>query len=62
MTVTEIENVDKELKELGIRDKVKIICGGAPLNQELAEKLNADISCDDAVEGIEVCNKIMEGA
>ncbi len=59
MTVTEIENVVKELKEMGIRDKVTIICGGAPLNQELAEKLGADIACDDAVEGIEVCDKIM---
>ena len=59
MTVVEIENVDKSLKELGIRDKVTIICGGAPLNQELAEKLGADISCDDAVQGIDVCDKIM---
>lgn len=59
MTVVEIENVHKELVALGIRDKVKIICGGAPVNQELAEKLKADIACDDAVQGIEVCNKIM---
>jgi methylmalonyl-CoA mutase cobalamin-binding domain/chain len=59
MTVVEIENVDKELKNLGLRDKIKIICGGAPLNQELAEKLGADISCDDAVQGIDVCDKIM---
>jgi methylmalonyl-CoA mutase cobalamin-binding domain/chain len=59
MTVVEIETVAKELKALGIRDKVKIICGGAPVNQELAEKLGADIACDDAVQGIEVCDKIM---
>jgi methylmalonyl-CoA mutase cobalamin-binding domain/chain len=59
MTVVEIENVHKELVALGIRDKVKIICGGAPVNQELAEKLKADIACDDAVQGIEVCDKIM---
>ena len=59
MTVVEIQEVVKELKALGIRDKVKIICGGAPLNQELADKLGADISCDDAVQGIEVCDKIM---
>jgi methylmalonyl-CoA mutase cobalamin-binding domain/chain len=59
MTVVEIQEVVKYMKELGIRDKVKIICGGAPLNQELADKLGADISCDDAVQGIEVCDKIM---
>ena len=61
MTVVEIETIVKEMKALGIRDKVTVICGGAPLNQELAEKLGADISCDDAVQGIEVCDKIMAG-
>ena len=59
MTVTEIENVDKALREAGLRDKVKIICGGAPLNQELAEKLGADYNCDDAPAGVEVAMKIM---
>jgi methanogenic corrinoid protein MtbC1 len=44
-----------------LRDKVKIICGGAPLNQELAEKLGADFNCDDAVDGIEVATRIMAG-
>ncbi|MHA1370064.1 MAG: cobalamin B12-binding domain-containing protein [Promethearchaeota archaeon] len=59
MTVVEIENVAKALKEAGLRDKVKIICGGAPLNQELAEKLGADYNCDDATDGVEVATKIM---
>lgn len=59
MTVDEIKNTVEELKKLGIRDKVKVICGGAPLNQELAEKLGADISCDDAIQGISVCDTIM---
>ena len=59
MTVVEIETIVAQLKENGYRDKVTIICGGAPLNQELAEKLGADISCDDAIEGIGVCDKIM---
>ncbi|MBN2153961.1 MAG: cobalamin-dependent protein [Candidatus Lokiarchaeota archaeon] len=59
MTVVEIENVAKALKEAGLRDKVKIICGGAPLNQELAEKLGADFNCDDAPQGVDVAMKIM---
>ncbi len=62
MTVVEIENVVKLLKEAGLRDKVKIMVGGAPLNQELAEKLGADFSCDDAVEGIRCAKKIMQAA
>jgi dimethylamine corrinoid protein len=60
MTVVEIANIDKALKEAGLRDKVKIICGGAPLNQELAEKLGADVNCDDAPQGVEVAMKIMD--
>lgn len=59
MTVTEIENVAKALKDAGLRDNVSIICGGAPLNQELAEKLGADYNCDDAPQGVEVAMKIM---
>ena len=61
MTVVEIETIVKALKAEDLRDSVKIICGGAPLNQELAEKLGADYSCDDAVKGIEVCDKIVAG-
>src|SRR5271157_596229 len=59
MTVTEIEKVVKLLEENGLRDKVTIICGGAPLNQDLATRLGADISCDDATEGVTVCRNIM---
>lgn len=59
MTAVEIEKVVKELESQGIRKDIKVICGGAPLNQELAERFGADISVDDAVTGIEVCDKIM---
>ncbi|MHA1728683.1 MAG: cobalamin-dependent protein [Promethearchaeota archaeon] len=59
MTCTEIEKVVEDLSELGIRNKVKVICGGAPLNQALTERFGADISCDDTVGGIDICNKIM---
>ena len=52
MTVEEISAVDKGLKEAGLRDGVKIIVGGAPLNMELAKKLGADDYADDAVEGV----------
>ncbi len=52
MTVEEIKNVHEELEKAGLRDKVKIIVGGAPLNMELAKKLGADDFADDAVEGV----------
>ncbi len=51
MTVEEISNVTKELEKAGLRDKVKLIVGGAPLNMDLAKKLGADDYADDATEG-----------
>jgi len=54
-TMIEMENVIKALKEAGLRDKVKIIIGGAPITQEYAEKIGADAAAQDAVEGVNIC-------
>ena len=35
-------------KEAGIRDTVKIMIGGAPINQEFCEKIGADKYTSDA--------------
>ncbi len=52
MTVEHIKVVHEALIEAGIRDNVKLIVGGAPLNEELAKKLGADDFADDAVDGV----------
>ena len=52
MTVEAIKTVHEALKTEGIRDSVKLIVGGAPLNMELAKKLGADDFADDAVDGV----------
>ena len=41
-TMIEMENVVKALKEAGLRDKGKIIIGGAPITPEYARKIGAD--------------------
>ncbi|MCP4763446.1 MAG: cobalamin-binding protein [archaeon] len=61
MTVEEISVVDKALAAAGIRDKVKIIVGGAPLNMELAKKLGADDYADDAVGGVQNIKILLGG-
>ena len=43
----------------GLRDKVKILVGGAPLYPEFAEKIGADAYCVDAVACKEMCTKIV---
>lgn len=59
MTVEEISTVNESLKAEGLRDKVKIIVGGAPLNMELAKKLGADDYADDAVDGVRHIKKLL---
>jgi methylmalonyl-CoA mutase cobalamin-binding domain/chain len=58
MTVENIKAVHEALKVAGIRDKVTLIVGGAPLNMELAKKLGADDFADDAVEGVKHIKKL----
>ena len=60
MTVEQIKAVDEALKTAGIRDKVKLIVGGAPLNMDLAKKLGADDFAEDAVDGVKHIKKLAE--
>jgi len=52
MTVEQIKVVHEGLQAAGLRDKVKLIVGGAPLNMDLAKKLGADDFAEDAVDGV----------
>ncbi len=58
MTVEHIAVVHEALQAAGLRDKVKLIVGGAPLNMELAKKLGADDFADDAVDGVKHIKKL----
>ncbi|MHA1965746.1 MAG: cobalamin B12-binding domain-containing protein [Candidatus Thorarchaeota archaeon] len=60
MTMKEISTVDKALKEAGLRDGVKIIVGGAPLNMELAKELGADDYSPDAIDGVKRIKDLLE--
>jgi corrinoid protein of di/trimethylamine methyltransferase len=41
-TAMEQRNVIEGLKRAGVRDKVKVLIGGGPINQEFADKVGAD--------------------
>jgi len=58
MTVEQIKIVHEALQAAGLRDKVKLIVGGAPLNEELAMKLGADDFAEDAVDGVKHIKKL----
>ena len=46
-TMLEMDNVIKAIKAAGLREKVKIIIGGAPVSQAYAEEIGADYYGDD---------------
>lgn len=54
VTVPTLEEVDKSLKEAGIRDRVKLIAGGAAVREEYANKLGLDAAVNNAVEGVNI--------
>ena len=54
-TMSNMEAVIEVLKEKGLRDEIKIIVGGRPINMEYAEKIGADEYGKDAVEGVRKC-------
>jgi len=58
MTVDQIKVVHEALKTAGLREKVKLIVGGAPLNLDLAISLGADDFADDAVSGVKHIKKL----
>ena len=44
----EMKNVVEEAKKAGIREKVKIMVGGAPLNEDFCRETGADLYTPDA--------------
>lgn len=47
------------LKEEGVRDKVKVIIGGAPISQGFADEIGADGYAPDAVSAVDVCKALL---
>jgi methylmalonyl-CoA mutase cobalamin-binding domain/chain len=54
------KEVIEELKKRGLRDKYKVIVGGAPTSEEWAEQIGADGWADDAIEAVELINRILK--
>ncbi|MGQ9525566.1 MAG: cobalamin B12-binding domain-containing protein [Armatimonadota bacterium] len=47
------KHVVDALREAGVRDKVKVICGGPSVNPEAARRMGADDASDDAWEAVD---------
>lgn len=58
-TMPYMDVVIKALKEQGLRDKVIVLVGGAPLNEAFAEEIEADAYCRDAAVAVETAKKLI---
>jgi len=58
-TMPYMDVIIKALKEHGLRDKVIVLVGGAPLNEAFAEEIEADAYCRDAALAVETAKKLM---
>ena len=50
VTMPAMDNVIKALRAAGLRDKVKVMIGGAPITQSFADQIGADAYAKNAVE------------
>ena len=48
----------RDIEKAGLRDKVKIIVGGAATTKEFAEKIGADGWSANAIEAVKLVNKL----
>ena len=48
------------LKEKGLRDRYKVVIGGAPTGQEWADKIGADLWCEDATSAPKLMAELLQ--
>jgi len=54
VTVPTVSKVAEAMKLEGLRNRVKIIAGGAAMRRDYAEKLGIDAAVNDAIEGVNI--------
>jgi 5-methyltetrahydrofolate--homocysteine methyltransferase len=52
-TMTKMRSVIEALEATGLREKVRVIVGGAPVTASFAEQIGADAYCRDAFEAVD---------
>ena len=58
-TMPEMRNVIEALEEAGLRNQLKVIVGGAPIDQGFADKIGADGFGADAVEAVQLARELV---
>ena len=58
MSFDAIGNTVQEIEKEGLRNRVKIMVGGAPVTDLVKEKTGCDFYCKDAYEGVKIAMKV----
>jgi len=59
-TMMNMRKVIEALEKEDLRNKVKIIVGGAPITEEFAKRIGADAYGENAVVSVDICKKLVE--
>jgi len=62
VTMPEMKIVIEELKRANLRERVKVIIGGAPVTRDYAEEIGADGYGENAYEGVKICKSWSESS
>jgi 5-methyltetrahydrofolate--homocysteine methyltransferase len=60
-TMMNMRKVIETLEKEGLRDKVKVIVGGAPITEEFAKRIGADAYGENAIVAVDICKRLVEG-
>jgi len=60
MTMVAMPAVIEALKKVGLRDKVKIMIGGAPISREFADQIGAEGFAEDCVSAVDEAMRLMK--
>jgi 5-methyltetrahydrofolate--homocysteine methyltransferase len=60
-TMPEMQKVIEELQERGIRDRIRIMVGGAPVSEQFAQEIGADAFGKDAAEAVLIARSFTKG-
>jgi 5-methyltetrahydrofolate--homocysteine methyltransferase len=61
-TMSRMKETIDALAEAGVRSRIKVVVGGAPLTQDFASQIGADGFAPDASSGARLTKQLVQGA
>jgi methylmalonyl-CoA mutase cobalamin-binding domain/chain len=59
-TMLQQKKLIEALEGAGLRDKVKVMIGGAPVTERYAEEIGADGYAEDAISSVDIAYRLMD--